>query len=169
MRNSRLALAILFLLDCGLAGFRVAVGRDGRIVKRDYYLAAIKRGVCLTLLGLGLGAAWLATYLSVFPESAASFYHAGEWAAFVYGAYAVAVLLALIVYAVGGVEIRTLATVILLGPFTAIRPVVIVLGAMVGCFNVPGAPSFLGAAYAVALGLLAEPLLNRWRLWRPLP
>lgn len=164
-----IALAILTLLDYGFAGFRDAAGRDGRIVKHQYYRAAACRGLVLAVPGLCLGGVMLALYLMVFPGSGASFRHAGQAASVVYAAYAIFVLMALIPYAVGGLELRTLTTVTVLGPCTSLRPLVILAGAIVAFWTVPGLPSFLGAVYALMLGFLAEPMLNKWRLTRPLP
>jgi len=86
-----------------------------------------------------------------------------------YGTYASLAILALLVYSVGDVELRALATVSILGPFTLLRPAVILAGAACAMLLVPHLEVYVGATYAGLAGVLAEPILERWRKARPLP
>ena len=164
-----LSLYVLALLDYGFAGFRVAAGRDGRIVKRDYYRVAILRGLGLGALWLCVGTGCVVFSASFFPGGGESLTSAGVVALWVYGAYATVVLLAFLPYLLGGLELRTLATVALLGPCTMLRLPVIIVGALAGLWTAPGWVTLFAATYATWLGLCAEPILDRWRRVRSLP
>lgn len=121
-------LALLAVLDAVFAGFRAAAGRDGRIDKRAYYQRAM---ILAGLAGVGLVLALAAlTGLSLLasPDPAALYAGLiviGARMLWVLIGYTLMVLAALIVYAVASFEIRTLATVMLLGPFTLFRPAVV--------------------------------------------
>ena len=78
----------------------------------------------------------------------------------VYGAYATMVLLALGVYAVSSGDLRTLATVSVLGPFTLIRPLVISAGGVWGAIGAShGATAAIACAAAGAM-IGFEPMLR---------
>jgi hypothetical protein len=81
-----------------------------------------------------------------------------------YAAYALLVLSALAIYAWPSLEIRTLATVLVLGPCTMLRPYVIVVGAVLGWVSAPRVETAVVAASAALVMLVLPALLaRRWR------
>jgi hypothetical protein len=130
------ALMIAFaVLDLCFVGFRAAAGRDGRIDKFRYYVRALSFGAGAGLVvsaALGL-LTWIVMLqvsqpYALFAEMVAI----GTRMSVVFGAYAFLVLIALLVYGVSRHEVRTLSTVAILGPFTLMRPWIVVLAFVVG-------------------------------------
>ncbi len=130
------ALMIAFaVLDLSFVGFRSAAGRDGRIDKRNYYLRAMFLGAAAGLvLSAALGAVtWIVMSQLVQPYALfAEMVVIGRTMSVVFGAYASLVVAALLVYGVSRHEIRTLSTVAILGPFTLMRPWIVVVALALG-------------------------------------
>jgi hypothetical protein len=123
------------ILDLCFVGFRSAAGRDGRINKRDYYIRAMLVGATVgVILSVFLGLlTWivmsqLAQPYALFAEMVAI----GRNMSLIFGAYAFLVIAALCVYGVSRHEVRTLSTVAILGPFTLMRPWIVVLALIFG-------------------------------------
>lgn len=126
-----LLLGVLAFIDGTLCGFRAAAGRNPRIFMWQYYRAAMGRGAKLSavvLVGFSLVSAALAL---LGPE--------GTWPAMletasvlvrIYAAFATLTLIALGLYLVGSFDFGVLASVLVLGPFTLLRPWTIALGAI---------------------------------------
>lgn len=130
------ALMIAFaVLDLSFVGFRSAAGRDGRIDKRAYYLRAMLLGagaglVVSAFLGL---VTWIVMSQMAQPYALfAEMVVIGRTMSVIFGAYAFLVVAALLVYGVSRHEVRTLATVAILGPFTLMRPWIVVLAFAAG-------------------------------------
>ena len=157
------ALCGLFLLDAGFIGFRDAAGREGRIFKwQGYYQRAVLRGVTAGLLALGGVGAVAAVALFLGPANTLETWEqALQPMLAVYSAYTLAVLSALSLWLVPLVEFRTLASVLVLGPFTLIRPLVVLLGALMTMAVSPTVEVFLPACAVVLAGNGLEPLLER--------
>lgn len=124
-------LAVLAVFDCALAGFRAAAGRLGLIDKGRYYRSAIAAGilggVIIVAINVGLTAAIVATS----PEPDATWHElvrAGTTCVWFFGALATATMAAMALWFSPTAEIQLLATVIVLGPFTLIRPLIIAAG-----------------------------------------
>ncbi|MGO8957479.1 MAG: hypothetical protein ACLQFR_08950 [Streptosporangiaceae bacterium] len=91
------------------------------------------------------------------------FLRAGEVMLDVYAPYGLAVLVALVTYATLGWRKRYLAAAVILGPFTLLRPVVVVLGAGLAVGVTHDVAVAITAILAI-LGVLAvEPVADR--LW----
>jgi hypothetical protein len=161
------ALWVLCVTDAAFAGFRDAAGRDARIFKADFYRAAIRRGlgaglVVSLLVALGVGGVVAAA-----PDPAARFAEllvCATWLTVVLGSYATVVLLALGVWAAAEADRRTLASVLVLGPFTLVRPWVIIAAAVLAVRAAPSSWAAVAVVGACALQLAVEPWLGRrWR------
>ncbi|MFO0552324.1 MAG: Smr/MutS family protein [Polyangiaceae bacterium] len=153
------AIVALALLDTTLSGFRAAAGCDGRIDKRAYYTSAMARGFGYgALLVATMGAATLAVVLGA-RDGAAIFSDlvgVGLRMLPVFAAFGGLVLVALAVYAVSRHEVRTLATVAILGPFTLARPWVIAAASVWGAAGARHLASVLLCLAASTGVLLAE-------------
>lgn len=160
--------ALLYLmatLDSALVGFRVASGRNLHIRKRQYFRQSIRQsfiaGQCLLLLSVGAVSAVLA--LAPEPEVLwHDFLDTARGMLLVYAPYSVLVVLALALYLIPKTDSRSLATVVVLGPFTMLRPYVFLLGLAACWFGGDSISPRLLASFGVALQLSLEPLLE-WR------
>lgn len=147
-------LGLLVFVDGTLCGFRAAAGRNPRLFLRDYYAASLKRGAVLSVLVIATFLAGAMVLRSTSPEAWSALLLAADTMVLVYGVYAVVVLGALGLYLVGHFDFGVLATVLVLGPFTLVRPLVILGGAIWACVEGPQPLSVafcLGAA-AVMIG-----------------
>jgi hypothetical protein len=161
-----MVLVVLCVLDGGFSGFRVSAGRNGRIDKRLYYRKWIMRGL---LVGVGFAlfhSAAMLALVGLSPDPTETFdalMQTGGTLAIFLGAYAALVGLAFLPYLLGGPDLRTLATVIVFGPLTLLRPAVLVASLVLGLNDAPS--SGLGheaIAVVFTVQLLLEPLLDRW-------
>jgi hypothetical protein len=164
-------LASLVIVDCALAGFRAAAGRDGRLDKRTYYRAAIARGAAIgVLIVIVHGAVTAAVVESASDPHAAwgACVAASRMLVIVYGAYATCTLAALALFVAPIGQFRVLATVIALGPMTLMRRLVVVGGLVAVAIYGDSRVAPL-AAVGGALILPAEALLGRrYTTWRDL-
>lgn len=121
-------LGVLALFDCLLGGFRAAAGRNGRLEKTAYYRQALVRSALAGTLLVGVHVLLALGFVSASPTPTAT------WDAFVdaaallvvfYGGFATLTLLAFVFYLAPVGDFRVLTSVIVLGPLTLFRPVVI--------------------------------------------
>lgn len=156
-----LALCLLALADASFSGFRAHAGRDGRIVKRRAKTMAALTGLVAGLVVLAVLAMLLLGSIAIGATTHAELDAAGERILLVYGCYALAITAGLAAYFSPWLEVQSLATMLVLGPGTFIRPIVVIGGAVVGAIDgggwIVGASAFLAAG----LMLLIEPVL--WR------
>lgn len=130
-----LLLYVLALLDGLLCGARVAMGRSAPIRKHAYYMRAQIKGLAGAQIVSTIA---LAALILVHLESA----HRGELRSdleqaagrmlWVFVPYAVLVLGNIALRLVPSVDIRSATSVMMLGPLTAIRPLVSIAGALYG-------------------------------------
>ncbi|WP_439658644.1 oxidoreductase [Lentzea sp. HUAS TT2] len=159
-----LVLGLLALADAGLAGFRAATGRNARIDKRAYYLRAARRGLAGGTILLGLVALLVVVTLGSSADPGARYdelVRAGTRMLQVVVPFAALVIVSLLAYWLMPMRESTFVILIGLGPFTLVRPVV-VLGAAV--WTVLGSADGLAWAVAIAaaVGVLAvEPVVHR--------
>lgn len=157
----------LSMADAAFAGYRDAAGRDARVFKVEYYRRAIRRGL---KFGLVTNACALVT-LFAFAASSSSLTHfvqsftdAAQTVLCIVGCYAVTVIAALGVWVAGEADVRTLASVLILGPFTLIRPWVIAGAAAAGAWAAPSSAAAVAVVLVCGMQMLIEPLLGRaWR------
>lgn len=155
----------LALLDGLLCGARVAMGRSAVIRKRAYYVRAQIRGLigaqmastialaALALLALR-SAHWEA--LRVDLEAAAG---RMLW---VFAPYAGLVLGNIVLRLMPSTDIRSATSVMMLGPLTAIRPLVMIAGVFYGISGSALWETRLLGIVILGLMLGLEFVLNRW-------
>lgn len=163
-------LALLVLVDGTLCGFRAAAGRNARLFLRDYYAASMRRAAVLALVIVaGFSGVALAVH-ALDAEAFEALHAAAEVMVLVYGVYATVVLLALGLYLLGHFDLGVLATVLVLGPFTLARPLVIAGGAAAAAWASPHPVSVAFALGGAGCMLGFERLLELGRPpWRALP
>ena len=146
-----LALCLLALVDAAFAGFRNHAGRDGRISKRPAELRAAGHGALLGLAALAVLAAGLLTLLATGAVSYQELESAGRRMLAVYAVYATVVAVGFAAYFSPDLELQSLGATFVLGPGTAVRPLVILGGVS---WAAAGAASGWVAAAAVAAAVL---------------
>ncbi|MEU7528377.1 oxidoreductase [Saccharothrix sp. NPDC042600] len=155
-----LLLVAVALVDAVFAGFRAATGRNARIRKRSYYVLSGWRGFVVGGAGLGVVAVLLVTGL-VLGGRYDELVRAGERMLVVLMPFAVLVVVSLIAYWVLPMRPSTFVILVGLGPFTLVRPVVVVAAV---AWAVVGAQDWLvwvGSVVAAAGVLAVEPLVHR--------
>ena len=134
-----LILVVLALMDTAAAGFRDAAGRNGLLDKVGYYRRAARLGALWGLVPVGVIAGVVLGLTAVSPDPTlwSDYLRAGQVMTWIYGPTATLVAVAMGIYLSPRFEVRSLATVIILGPFTLLRPVVITAGAVAAVVAVP--------------------------------
>ncbi|GCD18685.1 hypothetical protein CTKZ_02470 [Cellulomonas algicola] len=162
------ALLVLALLDGAFSGFRSAHGRDGRVHLPRARLRSQLHGAAATAVVLGPVVLGASLDVVARPSALDAYVRAGIAMLTVYVPYAVVVLLAVGAYALLDWRHRFLATAVVLGPGTFLRPAVAIAGGVLAVrAAADGRVAVLAAASVVAV-LVVEPLLDRrWRRRAP--
>ncbi len=155
------AAALLALIDAGFAGFRDAAGRDGRVFKDELYRAAIRRGVRAGAFVMALASAWMASWVLGAGLRLEALAEAFALPAAIALGYAALMLSALAAWALGEADVRSLASLAVLGPFTLARPAVIVLMAAAGLARAPDLRTGVVLALPCLVQLGVGPWLGR--------
>lgn len=157
-------LAILVVFDAGLAGFRAAAGRDGRIAKGAYFRAAVARSFVGALGVLALNAAIVALLVvtaSSTDAAWATMTEAAELCVWIFGGFATVTLAAFAFWFSPIEEYRLLSTIIVLGPLTLIRPLIIIGGLAAVCLATPDVRVIVAAVIACVTMLTFEHVVGR--------
>jgi hypothetical protein len=168
--TTALALALLTLIDGALCGFRAAAGRNPRIFLAAYYRRSIVRGAtCAAAIVVVFGVAAAAVRALTGTPGWDALLAVADRMLDVYLIYAAVVLAALALYLLGNFDLGVLASVLVLGPLTLVRPVVIAAGAAWAIADAVTVPAGGFAAIAAATMIGFEPLLSLGRApWRGL-
>ncbi|MBL8910511.1 MAG: hypothetical protein JNM17_07380 [Archangium sp.] len=147
-----LCLGVLAFIDGTLCGFRSAAGRNPRIFMWHYYRAAFGRGAAfaaVTVLAFSVVAVGL---VLLGPEGTwASLLESATVLVHIYGAFATLTLIALGLYLIGSFDFGVLASVLVLGPFTLLRPWTIMLGAI---YAAATATTVIATVFSLAAGVV---------------
>ena len=150
-----LLLWMLATVDAALTGYRAAAGRNALIDKRAYYRRAMLRGALYGQVAVAMTGIIMLVLVLLSSEPAVlgrELEQAGLRMLIVYLPYAVIIFLAFAFRAVPSVDIRSITSVLIFGPFTLIRPVVAFAGVL---WAVLAAPRFA----TILLGLLVLTLM----------
>ena len=160
-----LLLTILAVIDSVFAGFRESAGSNPLLHKNNYFRLAMFKG---GLVGVGVVCVIALTgagHLIIVDSPAeiwTEYLKMFERMVQVYGVFATTVLTALFLYASPRPEVSSLVTVIVLGPFTLMRPVVILFGILWGLSDTTLSPGVVLFGL-VTLGLMVN--LERLIAW----
>ena len=133
---------LLATIDSALIGYREAGGRNALIDKSAYYRHALLRGALLGQVAVLIVGVITAVALATSNDARALFSNiesVGARMLTVYVPYAVILLITMCVRALPSVDIRSITSVLIFGPFTFIRPIVVLAGAVWGVVAAPGA------------------------------
>jgi hypothetical protein len=163
------ALYFLATLDSAFVGYREAAGRSALIRKRAYYARAMLRGASWGQAAV-LVALVVFALLFVRADDRAAFLHAlaeaGRRMLAVYVPYAAVVLAAFAVRAVPSVDVRSMTSTVVFGPFIFARPLVVVAGVAWGLVAAWRADVVALGLVVVAEMLLLDRLLRYLRARR---
>ena len=153
-------LCTMALVDGALAGFRAWAGRDGRVVKQQDRVRSGVRGVIAAAVALVAIAAVLLVIMDATSVTYGELVDAGNRMAVAYAPFCVAVALGFLGYFSASLESQALSTVIILGPATFLRPIVILAGAIYAAWGA-SAWVVVAAFSAVVIVLAVEPIVGR--------
>ena len=159
------SLLILAILDGAFAGFRSSAGRTGLISHRQAGHLAARRGAGLVCALLTPVIAVVSADVLIRPAHLDGYARAGTAMLAVYGPYALLVLIALACYATLDWRLKYLASALILGPFTLLRPGAAILGAALGMALSNDPVAAIAAGLSAIAVLAAEPLASR--IWYP--
>jgi hypothetical protein len=128
-------LYVLATLDGAFCGYRAAAGRNALIDKRRYYRRALLRGAGLVQGAVALVGVILVCVLALSSARTSlvdDLLAAATRMLMVYVPYAAVALMALAVRLLPSVDFRSATSVFVLGPLTAVRPLVAVAGVLCG-------------------------------------
>jgi hypothetical protein len=158
---------LLYLLACfdgAFSGFRAAAGHNALICKRAYFLRAMGRGLLWAQVAVIIAAALGIVLLLMAAASTDlldAFEAAGRCLLQVYLPYATLIGLAFALRAIPNVDVRSLTSVLVFGPFTMIRPLVAVAGVLWALLNLPRMEIGLLGAVVLPMMLSMEWFLGR--------
>ncbi len=124
---------LLATVDSAFIGYREAAGRNALIEKKTYYRGALIRGaLCgqLAVLIVGVITAIVLAGSDNARELFGKLELIGARMLLVYIPYALIILFTLSIRALPSVDIRSITSTVIFGPFTLIRPLVVLLGAV---------------------------------------
>ena len=157
------ALLLLALVDGACSGFRSSVGRTGLINHRSSDRQAARRGATLLAILLAPAVVLPCIVTMLNPASTGPYLRAGKIMLAVYAPYALAVIVALAAYATMDWRKRYLASAVILGPFTFIRPALVIIGAALADAATRDVAVTVTTVLSVIGVLSAEPVADR--LW----
>ncbi len=130
-----LALWLLATTDAAFIGYREAAGRNALIGKRAYYRKAMLRGALFgqaAVAIVGSVGLILLAFSSEPYQLLEKMEGAGLRMLIVFVPYALVLSIGFLVRLVPSVDIRSITSVLIFGPFTLIRPLVVVVGVTLG-------------------------------------
>ena len=156
-------LYVLALLDGLLCGARVAMGRSAVIAKHRYYVRAQLRGAIgaqiistISLAALILAELWSTHREALHADLEAA---AGRMLS-VFVPYAALVVGNILLRLIPSTDVRSATSVMMLGPLTALRPAVMIIGVFYGIWSTALWETRLLGLFVLALMLGLEFVLN---------
>ena len=163
---SILLLWLLATVDSAFIGYRDAAGRSALIDKRHYYRRALLRGALMGQIAVAIAGTVALAMLATSGQPAqllATLDSVAMRMLMIYVPYALILIATFFVRAIPSVDIRSITSVLVFGPFTLIRPLVVLAGAIWGFLAAPTAGVALLLVLVVTLMLGMEFALDRLR------
>jgi hypothetical protein len=155
---------LLATVDSAFIGYREAAGRNALIEKRAYYRRALIRGALFGQLAvLIVGAITVIALVSSSNAGAllSRIELVGARMLWVYVPYAVIILITFCIRVLPSVDIRSITSVLIFGPFTFIRPIVVLAGALWGVVAAPS-PITIGLTVLIVSLMLGLEAALSW-------
>jgi L-asparagine transporter-like permease len=163
---SILLLWVLATVDSAFIGYRDAAGRSALIEKRDYYRHALIRGALVGQIAVAMVGVIAGGILATSPQPARlfeTFEQVGTRMLMVYVPYALILTITFFIRTIPSVDTRSITSVLVFGPFTLIRPLVVLAGAIWGLLAAPRIEVLLLLILIVTLMLSMGFALDRLR------
>ena len=163
---SILLLWLLATVDSAFIGYRDAAGRSALINKQHYYRRALLRGALMGQIAVAIAGVVAAGMLATSTQPARlvdTFEQVATRMLLIYVPYALILIATFFVRAIPSVDIRSITSVLVFGPFTLIRPLVVLAGAIWGFLAAPTVSVFVLLSLVVLLMLEMEFALDRLR------
>ena len=157
---------LLATIDSAFIGFREAAGRNALIDKTAYYRRALINGALLGQLAVLIVGIITAGLLLVSSDPVAQFQaleRVGSRMLLVYIPYALILVITFFVRAFPSVDIRSITSTLIFGPFTLIRPLVVIAGGLWGILAAPNAITMSLTVLILCLMLGLEWAIGRLR------
>ena len=154
---------LLATVDSAFIGYREAAGRNALIDKKAYYRRALIRGALFGQLAVLIAGASTVVALASSTNANALLSNiqlVGARMLMVYVPYALIILVTLCIRALPSVDIRSITSTLVFGPFTFIRPIVVLAGAVWGVVAAPGVITIALTVLIVTLMLGLETALS---------
>jgi hypothetical protein len=154
---------ILATVDASFVGYREAAGRNALIDKTRYFRRALFRGALYGQLAVIFVATVAVAMISLTSEPnqlIADFERVGRRMLTIYVPYAVIILIAFLLRAIRSVDIRSITSTLVFGPFSLIRPLVAVAGIMWGLWGAPRAATIVLGLLVLILMLSLERIMT---------
>jgi hypothetical protein len=161
-----LLLWLLATVDSTFIGYREAAGRSALIDKRAYFRQAMIRGAIAGQAAVAIVGLVAVGMLATTPQPARlleTFEQVAARMLIVYVPYALIITITFFIRAIPSVDIRSITSVLVFGPFTLIRPLVVLAGAIWGLLASPTISVGLLIGLIVSLMLGMEYVLDRLR------
>jgi hypothetical protein len=161
-----IVLWLLATLDAGFTGYREAAGRNALIDKRSYYRRAMVRGALFGQVAVAIAAASILLMLLITSDKQtllADFEQVGARMLIIYLPYAAFILVAFLFRTVPSVDIRSITSTLIFGPFTLIRPLVAVTGVVYGVLDAPRIETIVTGLVVLTMMLGLERTLSFFR------
>jgi hypothetical protein len=171
--RTAILLGLLAFVDCVMSGFRMAAGRNGLLAKRSYYLRAVARAAFFGAVLVALHVALVAIFCWTSPDPAAAwavFLEAARPLVWIFGVFASLIFGAFAFYFAPIGDFRVLTNVIVFGPLTLARRLVVLGGLLFAVVMVKDARVGVVAVCAAISMSAFEPVMSlRYRdQWRAL-
>lgn len=130
----------LATLDAAFTGYREAAGRNALIKKRRYYRQAMIQGALFGQMAVAISAVVIVILLLITPDRRLlinDFERAGARMLIVYLPYAGIILIAFAIRSLPSVDLRSITSTLIFGPFTLVRPLVAIGGVALGILAAP--------------------------------
>ena len=164
-----LTLWLLATLDTAFTGYREAAGRNALIRKRAYYREAMIRGALFGQAAVALAAAFVFLTLALNADRQSllrDYNRSGSRMLIIYLPYAAIIMLAFLMRMIRSVDIRSITSTTIFGPFTLIRPVVALAGLAYGVFAAPRMETILLGVLVLVMMLGLEKAMDVFRRFR---
>ena len=164
------ALWLLATLDAAFAGYREAAGRNALINKRRYYCRAMLRGALYGQFAVAVTGLLILSWGAFSDQRealVADLMKAGQEMLVIYLPFAFVMLLAFLIRTIASVDLRSVTSTVIFGPFTLIRPLVLTAGVVLGVFASPHPVNFALGLVVLILMLSTERALSWMRMRRP--
>jgi hypothetical protein len=162
-------LYLLATIDAACCGYRDAAARSALIRKEAYYRRALLRGAIFGQAAIVVAGALILVFIILSSDRALlinDLNEAGRRMLLVYLPYAIIIVVAFGLRLIPSVDLRSITSLLIFGPFIFIRPFIAVAGLAWAVIAVPRVEILLLGLLVLLLMLSLEPFLGWLRAYR---